>query len=111
MTVYFCFLTYACTHIYMCFLLLRSQLYLWVYHHLGLDFCLCDFCNTAIEVVTFRLRGWCMLGFFVLFCLFVVGFFLFCLFFVFFLLPPFVRPGHECQDLLSPCVRMFACSN
>ena len=41
------------------------------------------FSNPTIEVVTFRLRGWCMLGVF--------------------LLPAFIRLGHECQDLLSPC--------
>ena len=37
----------------------------------------------VIEVVTLRLRGWCMLGVF--------------------LLPAFTRLGHERQDLLSPC--------
>ena len=42
-----------------------------------------------MEVVTFRLRGWCMLG-------------------VFFL-PAFTRLGHECQDLLSPCDGMHLC--
>ena len=41
------------------------------------------FFNPAIEVVTFRLRGWYMLG---------VS-----------LLPAFTRLGHEYQDLLSPC--------
>ena len=39
--------------------------------------------NPTIEVVTFRLRGWCMLG--VL------------------LLLVFTRLGHECQDLFGPC--------
>ena len=42
--------------------------------------------NPTIEVVTFRLRGWCVLG--------VV------------LLPAFTRLGHERQDLLSPCDEM-----
>ena len=37
--------------------------------------------NPAIEVVTFRLHGWCMLGMF--------------------LLSPFTCLGHECQDLFS----------
>ena len=37
----------------------------------------------TFEVVTFRFRGWCMLGVF--------------------LLPAFTRLGHECQDHLSPC--------
>ena len=45
--------------------------------------------NPTIEVVTFRLRGWCMLGVF--------------------LLPAFIRPGSECQDLLSPCDGMHVC--
>ena len=39
--------------------------------------------NPTIEVATFRLRGWCMLGVF--------------------LLPAFARLGHECQDLWSLC--------
>ena len=39
--------------------------------------------NPTIKVVTFRLRGWCVLGVF--------------------LLPAFTRLGHERQDLLSPC--------
>ena len=38
--------------------------------------------NPTTEVDTFRLRGWCILGVF--------------------LLPAFTRLGHECQDLLSP---------
>ena len=51
------------------------------------DFCLCDrFFNPTIKVVTFRLRGWCVLGVF--------------------LLPAFTRQGHEHQDLLSPCDEM-----
>ena len=37
----------------------------------------------TIEIVTFHVRGWCMLG--------VFG------------LPAFIRLGHERQDLLSPC--------
>ena len=43
----------------------------------------CFFSNPTIEVVTFCLCGWYMLG--VL------------------LFPAFIRLGHECQDLLSPC--------
>ena len=47
----------------------------------------CDrFFNSTIEVVTFRLRGWCMLGVF--------------------LLLAFPRLGHGCQDLLSLCYGM-----
>ena len=38
--------------------------------------------NPTFEVVTFRLRGWCMLGVF--------------------LLPAFTRLGYEYQGLLSP---------
>ena len=41
------------------------------------------FFHPTIEVITFHLRGWCMLGVF--------------------LSPSFTRLGHECQDLLSPC--------
>ena len=40
--------------------------------------------SPTIEVVTFCLRGWCILRVF--------------------LLLAFTRRGHECQDLLSPCV-------
>ena len=49
------------------------------------------FFNPTIEVVTFRLCGWCMLG--------VV------------LLPAFTRLGHECQDLLSLCDGMYVCTD
>ena len=41
------------------------------------------FLNQTIEVVTFRIRGWCMLGVF--------------------LLSAFTRLGHERQDLPSLC--------
>ena len=41
------------------------------------------FFNLTIEVVTFLLRGWCMLGVF--------------------LLLAFTRLGNECQAILSPC--------
>ena len=44
-----------------------------------------------VEVVTFRLRGWCMLGVF--------------------LLTAFTRLGHECQDLLSPCDGVHVCTD
>ena len=47
------------------------------------------FFNPTIKVVTFRLRGWCVLGVF--------------------LLPAFTRLGHERQDLLSPCDEMHVC--
>ena len=44
-------------------------------HHLGWDFCVCGcflcvfFLNPTIQVVTFCLRGWCMLGVFLLLAL------------------------------------------
>ena len=47
--------------------------------------------NPTIEVVTFCLCGWCMLGVF--------------------LWPAFTRLGHECQDLLSPCDGMHVCTD
>ena len=46
--------------------------------------------NPIIEVVTFRLRGRCMLGVF---------------------LSAFTRLGHKCQDLLSPCDEMYVCTD
>ena len=48
------------------------------------------FFNPTIKVVTFRLRGWCVLGVF--------------------LLPAFTRLGHERQDLLSPCDEIHVCA-
>ena len=67
--------------------------YLWGSPLLGEIFCVCDhfFLNPTIKVVTVRLRGWCVLG-------------------VFFL-PAFTRPGHEHQDLLSPCDEMHVCTD
>ena len=49
------------------------------------------FINPTIGVVTFCLNGWCMLGVY--------------------LLPAFTRLGHECQDLLSLCDGMHACTD
>ena len=49
------------------------------------------FFNPTIKVVTFRLRGWCVLGVF--------------------LLPAFTHLRHECQDLLSPCDEMHVCTD
>ena len=46
--------------------------------------------NHRDRVVSFRLRGWCMLG--VL------------------LLPVFIHLGHECLDLLSPCDGVHVCT-
>ena len=48
-----------------------------------------NFFSPTIEVVLFRLRGWCMLSVF--------------------LLPASTRLGHECQGLLSPCHGMHVC--
>ena len=49
-------------------------------HHFWVRFlCMCPFFNPTIKVVTFRLRGWCVLGVF--------------------LLPAFTRLGHKRQDL------------
>ena len=48
------------------------------------------FVHPTIEVVTFRLRGWCMLGVF--------------------LLPAFTPLGHEHRDLMSPCDGMHVCT-
>ena len=54
-------------------------------HHFWVRFLrMCPFFNPTIKVVTFCLRGWCVVG-------------------VFLLMPAFTRLGHECQDLLSPC--------
>ena len=47
------------------------------------------FFNPTIEIVTFGLCGWCMLGV---------------------LLPAFTCLGHECQNLLSPCKGMHVCA-
>ena len=61
-------------------------------HHFWVRFlCMWPFFNPTIKVVTFRLRGWCMLGVF--------------------LLPAFTRLGHECQDLLSPCDEVHVCTD
>ena len=49
------------------------------------------FFNPTIEVVTFRLRGWCVLDVF--------------------LLPAFTHLRHECQDLWSPCDGMHVCTD
>ena len=49
------------------------------------------FFNPTIKVVTFRLRGWCLQGLF--------------------LLPAFTRLGHEHQDLSSPCDEMHVCTD
>ena len=55
----------------------------WVHHFLLRSLRMWPFFNPTIEVVTFHVYGWCMLGVF--------------------LLPAFTHLGHECQDLLSLC--------
>ena len=67
------------------------QLYLWGSPLLGEIFAYVTVFNPTIKVVTFRLRGWCVLGVF--------------------LLPAFTRLGHERQDLLSPCDEMHVCTD
>ena len=53
--------------------------------------CMCPFFDPTIEAITFFLPGWCLLGVF--------------------LLPAFICLGHECQDLLSLCDGMPACTD
>ena len=66
-------------------LLLCSQLYLWDSPFSVRFLRMWPFLNPTIELNTFSLREWCMLGVF--------------------LLPAFfTRPGHECWDLLSLCM-------
>ena len=86
----------------------QTMSYAAMYHNLfeGADFCIPQlylwgspfwvrylnmwpFFNPTIEVVTFFLCAWCMLGVF--------------------LLLAFTCLGHECQDLLSPCDGMHVC--
>ena len=79
-----------------CFLLLFfcfcvPQLYLWASPFWVRFLRMWPFFNPTIEVVTFHLHGWCMLGVF--------------------LLPAFIHLGHECQDLLSPCDGMHVCTD
>ena len=75
--------------LYLLLLLLCSQLYLWDspfwlrFLHMWPHY------NPTIEVVTFHLHGWCMLGVF--------------------LLLAFTCLGHECQDLMSLCDGMNEC--
>ena len=71
--------------------LLHSQLYLWGSSFWVRFLTISLFFNPTIEVVTFCLRGWCMLGVF--------------------LLPAFNCLGHECQDLWSPCDGMHVCTD
>ena len=58
---------------------------------LGFTFIGVFFAYVTVEVVTFHLCGWYVLGVF--------------------LLPAFTRLGHECQDLLSPCDEKHVCTD
>ena len=62
-----------------------------VHHFWGEIFAYVTVFQSNIKVVTFRLRGWRVLGAF--------------------LLPAFTRLGHERQDLLSPCDEMHVCTD
>ena len=80
------------TDVFFVFFFCIPQLYLWGSPLLGEIFAYVTvFFNPTIKVVTFRLRGWCVLGVF--------------------LLPAFTRLGHERQDLLSPCDEMHVCTD
>ena len=68
-------------------LLLRSQLDLWVSQFVVRFLRMWQLFNLIIEVVTFRPRGWCVLG------------------------VAFTGMGHECQDLLSPYDEMHVCTD
>ena len=79
-------------HLYsLLLLLLRSPAIALGFTILGEIFACVTIFNPTIKVVTFRLRGWCVLGVF--------------------LLPAFTRLGHERQDLLSPCDEMHVCTD
>ena len=87
-----CFLFFCCCFFLSFFVFCVPQLYLWGSPLLGEIFAYVPvFFNPSIKVVTFRLRGWCVLGVF--------------------LLPAFTRLGHERQDLLSPCDEMHVCTD
>ena len=73
------------------FFFLRSPAISLGFTTLGEIFAYVTVFNPTIKVVTFRLRGWCVLGVF--------------------LLPAFTRLGHERQDFLSPCDEMHVCTD
>ena len=84
---------FSCFFFFFFFFFCIPQLYLWGSPTFWVRFLrMWPFFNPTIKVVTFHLRGWCVLGVF--------------------LLPPFTRLGHERQDLLSPCAAfIFSESN
>ena len=89
----FCCCCCCCFCWFFFFFFCVPQLYFWGSPLLGEIFAYVTFFffNPTIKVVTFRLRGWCVLGVF--------------------LLPAFTRLGHERQDLLSPCDEMHVCTD
>ena len=81
LTFFFFFLLFFCV----------PHIYLWGSPFWVRFFAYITVFNPNIEVVTFRLRAWCMLGEF--------------------MLPAFTRLGHECRDLWSPCDGMHVCTD
>ena len=79
------------SYLWLPLLLLRSQLYLWGSPFLVRFLRMWPFFNPTIELITFCLHGWCMLG---------VG-----------LLPAFTCLGHKFQDLLSLCDGIHVCTD
>ena len=73
------------------FLLRSPAAYLWCSPFWVRFLRMSSFFNPTFEVVTLRLRGWWLLGVF--------------------LLPAFTRHRHECQNLLSPCDGMHVCTD
>ena len=70
---------------------LCSQLNLWGSQFWVRFLHIWQFLNPTIEFITFPLRGWCVVGVF--------------------LLLAFTRPGHKCQGLLSPCYGIHECTD
>ena len=78
--------------VFFCFCFFAFPSYISGVHHFWARFLrMWPFLNPTIKVVTVRLRGWWVLGVF--------------------LLPAFTRLGHERQDLLSPCDEMHVCKD
>ena len=87
-----CCCLFVCCCFFVCLFVFSFPSYGSGVHHFWVRFLrMWPFLNRTIKVVTFRLRGWCVLGVF--------------------LLPAFTRLGHERQDLLSPCDEMHVCTD
>ena len=85
---------FTCCHteIFFFFFFCAFPSYISGVHHFWVRFLrMWPFVNPTITIVTFRLRGWCVLG---------VSF-----------LPAFTRLGHERQDLLNPWDEMHVCTD